>query len=248
MSGFGTVTREGIDVRLNDTRVVDFKLDPRVTQDVTVTANAPPINVTNGRGQGIAHRRADHGQAVARARAASCRWPRRSPASRTIRPAARTIRRPRPARRSTSTAPARAARRFRSTASTTTTRPRTRTGRARRSSTIQEFQVLKNGYSAEFGRGDGAVVLVQTKSGTNQAARRCLSVPAEWRLERANRSSRRRRRSRSGTASQYGVHPRLPDHPEHALRVRQRRSHASRTARTPTPGTSFCRRRSTARG
>ena len=35
-------------------------------------------------------------------------------------------------------------------------------------STIQEFQVLKNGYSAEFGRGDGAVVLVQTKSGTNQ--------------------------------------------------------------------------------
>ena len=35
-------------------------------------------------------------------------------------------------------------------------------------STIQEFQVLKNGYSAEFGRGDGAVVLVQTKSGTNR--------------------------------------------------------------------------------
>ena len=35
-------------------------------------------------------------------------------------------------------------------------------------STIQEFQVLKSGYSAEFGRGDGAVVLVQTKSGTNQ--------------------------------------------------------------------------------
>src|SRR4029079_18036155 len=34
-------------------------------------------------------------------------------------------------------------------------------------STIQEFQVLKSSYSAEFGRGDGAVVLVQTKSGTN---------------------------------------------------------------------------------
>jgi outer membrane receptor protein involved in Fe transport len=34
-------------------------------------------------------------------------------------------------------------------------------------STIQEFQVLKAAYSAEFGRGDGAVVLVQTKSGTN---------------------------------------------------------------------------------
>ena len=52
-------------------------------------------------------------------------------------------------------------------------------------STIQEFQVLKNGYSAEFGRGDGAVVLVQTKSGTNQLARRRLRVPAGQRLERA---------------------------------------------------------------
>src|SRR5262249_55908017 len=35
--------------------------------------------------------------------------------------------------------------------------------------TIAEFQVITNTYSAEFGRGFGAVVLVQTKSGTNQA-------------------------------------------------------------------------------
>jgi outer membrane receptor protein involved in Fe transport len=34
--------------------------------------------------------------------------------------------------------------------------------------TIREFQVLTNNFSAEFGRGYGAVVLVQTKSGTNQ--------------------------------------------------------------------------------
>jgi len=34
-------------------------------------------------------------------------------------------------------------------------------------STIREFQVLTNAFSAEFGRGAGAVVLVQTKSGTN---------------------------------------------------------------------------------
>ena len=33
---------------------------------------------------------------------------------------------------------------------------------------IKEFQVITNAYSAEFGRGSGAVVLVQTKSGTNQ--------------------------------------------------------------------------------
>ncbi len=34
-------------------------------------------------------------------------------------------------------------------------------------STIKEFQVLTNAYSAEFGRAGGAVVLVQTKSGGN---------------------------------------------------------------------------------
>jgi len=35
-------------------------------------------------------------------------------------------------------------------------------------STIKELQVLTNAYSAEFGRAGGAVVLVQTKSGTNK--------------------------------------------------------------------------------
>src|SRR5262249_51997909 len=34
-------------------------------------------------------------------------------------------------------------------------------------SAIKEFQVLTNSFTAEFGRGSGAVVLVQTKSGTN---------------------------------------------------------------------------------
>ena len=46
LSGFGTVTREGITVGLNETRVVDLKLDPRVTDTVTVTGDAPPINLT----------------------------------------------------------------------------------------------------------------------------------------------------------------------------------------------------------
>ncbi|MGH9657780.1 MAG: carboxypeptidase regulatory-like domain-containing protein, partial [Bryobacteraceae bacterium] len=35
-------------------------------------------------------------------------------------------------------------------------------------STIREFQVLTNNFGAEFGRGAGAVVLIQTKNGTNQ--------------------------------------------------------------------------------
>ena len=36
--------------------------------------------------------------------------------------------------------------------------------------TIQSFQVLTNNYSAEFGRGYGSIVLVQTKQGTNDLA------------------------------------------------------------------------------
>ena len=35
-------------------------------------------------------------------------------------------------------------------------------------STVKEFQVLTNAYSAEFGRAGGAVILVQTKSGANE--------------------------------------------------------------------------------
>ncbi len=52
LSGFGTVVRSGIQLNLNDTRVVDLKLDPRVTQEVTVTADAPAINLTSGENKG----------------------------------------------------------------------------------------------------------------------------------------------------------------------------------------------------
>ena len=46
LSSFGTVARKGIQVTLNATSVVDFKLDPRVTELVTVSGDAPPINLT----------------------------------------------------------------------------------------------------------------------------------------------------------------------------------------------------------
>ncbi|HJZ74457.1 MAG TPA: carboxypeptidase-like regulatory domain-containing protein, partial [Vicinamibacterales bacterium] len=52
LQGFGTAKRDDVELRLNETRVVDLKLDPRVTQEVTVTAAAPPINLTSGETKG----------------------------------------------------------------------------------------------------------------------------------------------------------------------------------------------------
>src|SRR5687768_11073150 len=46
LASFGNVVREGIQVGLNAASVVDFKLDPRVTDTVTVTGDATPINLT----------------------------------------------------------------------------------------------------------------------------------------------------------------------------------------------------------
>src|SRR5262245_14796484 len=46
LSGFGTVTRDGVDVTLNATQVVDVKLDPQVREEVVVTASQAPINTT----------------------------------------------------------------------------------------------------------------------------------------------------------------------------------------------------------
>src|SRR5687768_12369031 len=43
LAGFGAVVRDGIRVGLNETRVVDFKLDPKLTALVTVTGDVPPI-------------------------------------------------------------------------------------------------------------------------------------------------------------------------------------------------------------
>ena len=65
LSGFGTVIREGVDIRLNDTRVVDIK--PRCARHAGSHRNGADRGdqYDERRSQGIAHRRADHGQAVA---------------------------------------------------------------------------------------------------------------------------------------------------------------------------------------
>src|SRR5688572_12123444 len=51
-TGFGKVIRENIEVTLNDTISVDFKIDPTVTESVTITDEPPPINTTNAEVKG----------------------------------------------------------------------------------------------------------------------------------------------------------------------------------------------------
>src|SRR5438093_6714626 len=52
LSGFGTIVRENIQVGLNETQVVDFRLDPRMTSEVTVTAELPAVNTTSAEVKG----------------------------------------------------------------------------------------------------------------------------------------------------------------------------------------------------
>ena len=168
LAGFRSVIREGIGVSLNATQVADFVLEPAaVAESVTVTAETPRINTTNGEIKGslseqqIADRPvANPGNFLDFAR--DFAGFNENPTSGQNNP----------------TASSGSSINFNGTGTRGVTfqingvnnddssENQNRQGAA--VSTIKEFQVITNSYSAEFGRGYGAVVLVQTKSGTNQ--------------------------------------------------------------------------------
>jgi len=167
LSGFGRMTRDGVQVGLNETRVVDLVLDPQLTQSVSVTADAPPINTTNGevKGRMTAEEIMDKPSANAGSflsLAETIAGFQENPTSGQNNP----------------TTSSGSSINFNNTGTRGSTflingvnnddssENQNRQGASL--STIQEFQVLKAGYTAEFGRGDGAVVIVQTKSGTNR--------------------------------------------------------------------------------
>ena len=74
---------------------------------------------------------------------------------------------------------------------------------------IAEFQVLTNGYKAEFGQASGAVVNVITKSGGNayQASARCSSGTMRWirRIRWTRREQMRCRSAATPTAPRAAV-------------------------------------------
>jgi len=168
LDGFQTVVREGVQVSLNDTRVLNFEQKPSgVAETVTVTGEAPRINSTNAEVKGVLTEQ----QIIDK--------PALNPGSfldlASIFPG---FQENPTSGQNNPTASSGSSINFNGTGSRGATfqingvnnddssENQNRQGASL--STIKEFQVLSNTYSAEFGRGYGAVVLVQTKSGTNQ--------------------------------------------------------------------------------
>lgn len=168
LSGFGTMVRDNVDVGLNQTRVADFQLKPAaVAETVTVEGASPPINTTNAEVKGTlsAEQIMDK--------------PTLNPGSFLSLAEIFTGFQENPTSgQNNPTASSGSSINFNGTGTRGTTfqingvnnddssENQNRQGAAL--STIKQFQVISNTYSAEFGRGYGAVVLVQTKSGTNQ--------------------------------------------------------------------------------
>lgn len=170
LEGFGPQIRQNVRVELNQTTVQDFILDPAMTETVTVTADAPRINVADGEIKQTM--RAEEIMSIPQANqnsflglaATLAGYQETNPGGGMDNP----------------TLSVGSSANFNGAGTRGTTfqingvnnddssENQHRQGVAL--ATIKSFQVLTNSYSAEFGRGYGAVVLVQTMSGTNQVA------------------------------------------------------------------------------
>lgn len=167
LSGFRTVVRERVAISLNATRVVDFDLTPAtLAETVTVRAEAPRINSTNGEIKGSLTEQEiedrptlNPGSFLALAETFSGFG--ENPTSGQNNPTASSG----SSINFNGTGTRGATFQINGVNNDDSSENQNRQGAAL--STIKEFQVITNSYSAEFGRGYGAVVLVQTKSGTN---------------------------------------------------------------------------------
>ncbi len=168
LAGFATVVRENIDVGLNQTRVADFQLKPSAREEtVTVVGAAPPINTVNAEVKGAltAQQIADKptlnpGSFLSLAEIFA--GFQENPTSGQNNPTASSG----SSINFNGTGTRGATFQINGVNNDDSSENQHRQGAAL--STIKEFQILTNTYSAEFGRGFGGIVLVQTKSGTNQ--------------------------------------------------------------------------------
>jgi len=169
-SGFGPVARDKVDVRLNETFTVDFRLDPTAKEEVTVTAGRPLINTVTS----------DVKQSLTAAQIPDRPTVHNLNNNNTFLVLAETFagfQENPTSGQNNPTASSGSSINFNGTGTRGATfqidgvnnddASENQHRQGVNLATIQEFQVISNTYSAEFGRGYGAVVLVQTKSGTN---------------------------------------------------------------------------------
>jgi outer membrane receptor protein involved in Fe transport len=166
LSGFGTMRHNNVRVDLNQTSVQDFVLDPAMQETVTVAADAPRIDVSDGevkqtmRAKEIENLPAPDQTNFLRLASVFAGY-QENPTSGQDNPALSSG----------------SSVNFNGTGTRGATfqingvnNDDTSENQHRQNvpvATIQSFQVLTNNFTAEFGRGYGAVVLVQTKQGTN---------------------------------------------------------------------------------
>jgi len=166
-SGFSTATQENIEITLNQTRVIDFTLTPGgVAEAVLVTAEAAPINTTNGEIKGSLNSQeimdkptANQGSFLTLAETFT--GFQENPTSGQNNPTASSG----SSINFNGTGTRGATFQINGVNNDDSSENQNRQGASL--ATIKEFQVITNNFTAEFGRGYGAVVLVQTKSGTN---------------------------------------------------------------------------------
>ena len=165
--GFSKVAQENIEVTLNQTRVVNFTLNPSaVTEAVVVTADAAPINTTNAEIKGSLNaqeilEKPTFNQGNFLTLAETFTGFQENPTSGQNNPTASSG----SSINFNGTGTRGATFQINGVNNDDSSENQNRQGASL--STIKEFQVITNNFSAEFGRGYGAVVLVQTKSGTN---------------------------------------------------------------------------------
>src|SRR6266545_5510714 len=167
MKGFATINQQKIEVTLNETRVVDFSLNPSsVTEAVIVTAEAATINTTNAEIKGSLNTqeildKPTFNQGNFLTLAETFTGYQENPTSGQNNPTASSG----SSINFNGTGTRGATFQINGVNNDDSSENQNRQGASL--STIKEFQVITNNFTAEFGRGFGAVVLVQTKSGTN---------------------------------------------------------------------------------
>ncbi|HEX8560414.1 MAG TPA: carboxypeptidase regulatory-like domain-containing protein [Pyrinomonadaceae bacterium] len=164
--GFGSVRREGVGVLLNQTVLADLTLSPTVGETVTVTTNEEPINTSNAEVKGRLTEqeildKPTFNQSNFLTLAETFTGFQENPTSGQNNPTASSG----SSVNFNGTGTRGATFQINGVNNDGSSENQNRQGASL--STIKEFQVITNNFTAEFGRGYGAVVLVQTKSGTN---------------------------------------------------------------------------------